>query len=211
MRRADWSHRINITAWFIRKAYNCTQHLRWEWGSAVLCSPKGALGCHSEWMPWRCSTSGPWPYSVPIAGTLLVARMTSQMRQSIKTCIHCLQHEGGLSKAPLHPIVATTPLDLLHVYFTSIETTLELNKSPKVTNTLVFQDHFTKHVLAYVTPDQTAKTVTKIPVSGLHLDLWSPSQALEWQGCWLHEQCNQWDVQDPQHEEVADHALPPTD
>ena len=58
--------------------------------------------------------------------------MTSQMQQSIKTCTCCLQHEGSLSKAPLHPIVATTSLDLLHVDFTSIETTLELNKSPKV-------------------------------------------------------------------------------
>ena len=34
--------------------------------------------------------------------------MTNQMWQSIKTCVHCFQHEGGLSKAPLHPIVATT-------------------------------------------------------------------------------------------------------
>ena len=87
--------------------------------------------------------------------------MTNQMQQSIKTCVHCLQDESGLSKAPLHPIVATTPLDFLHVDFTSIETTLELHKSPRVANVLVFQDHFTKHVLAYVTPDQTAKTVAK--------------------------------------------------
>ena len=57
--------------------------------------------------------------------------------------------------------MATTPLDLLHVDFTSIETTLELNQLPRVVNVLVFQDHFTKHVLAYVTPDQTAKTVAK--------------------------------------------------
>ena len=85
--------------------------------------------------------------------------MTRQMWQSIKTSVCCLQHEGGLSKAPLHPIMATAPLDLLHIDFTSIETTLELNKSPKVANILVFQDHFTKHVLAYVTPNQTAKTI----------------------------------------------------
>ena len=32
---------------------------------------------------------------------------------------------GGIRKAPLCPIVATAPLDLLHVDFTSIETTLE--------------------------------------------------------------------------------------
>ena len=59
------------------------------------------------------------------------------------------------------PIVATTPLDLLHVDFTSIETAMELDKSPQVANVLVFQDHFTKHVLACVTPNQTAKTITK--------------------------------------------------
>ena len=74
--------------------------------------------------------------------------MASQMWQSIRTCVHCLQHEGGLSKVPLHPIMATAPLDLLHVDFTRVETTLELNQSPRVTNILVFQDHFMKHVLA---------------------------------------------------------------
>ena len=52
-------------------------------------------------------------------------------------------------------------MDLLHVDFTSIEMTLELNRPPKVANVLVFQDHFTKHVMASVIPDQTAKTVTK--------------------------------------------------
>ena len=108
--------------------------------------------------------------------------MTNQMWQSIKTCMHCLQHEGGLSKAHLCPIVATVPLDHFHVDFTSIETTLELNKSPKVTNILVFQDHFMKHILAYVTPNQTAKTIPKFLSQG-YLDLWSPSQAPEWQRC----------------------------
>ena len=87
--------------------------------------------------------------------------MANQMQQSIKSSMHCLQHEGNVSKAPLHPTVAITPMDLLHVDFTSIETTLELNILPKVANVLVFQDHFMKHVMAYVTPNQTAKTVAK--------------------------------------------------
>ena len=87
--------------------------------------------------------------------------MAKQMRQVIKTCKCCLQYEGGTPKAPLCPIVATISLDLLHVDFTSIETMMELDQSPRVTNVLVFQDHFTKHVLAYVTPDQTAKTSAK--------------------------------------------------
>ena len=88
------------------------------------------------------------------------------MRQVIRACTCCLQYEGGIPKAPLCPIVATAPLDLLHVDFTSIETTLEPNQSPRVANILVFQDHFMKHVLAYVTPDQTAKTFAKFLYGG---------------------------------------------
>ena len=92
--------------------------------------------------------------------------MAKQMRQVIKACKCCLQYEGGTLKAPLCPIVATAPLDLLHVDFTSIETMLELNQLPRVANVLVFQDHFTKHVLAYVIPDQTGKTITKFLYGG---------------------------------------------
>ena len=92
--------------------------------------------------------------------------MAKQMRQTIRACTCCLQYEGGLPKAPLCPIVATAPLDLLHVDFTSIETTSELNQSPRVANILVFHDHFTKNVLAYVTPDQTAKTIAKFLYGG---------------------------------------------
>ena len=92
--------------------------------------------------------------------------MAKQMRQVIRACMCCLQYEGGIPKAPLCPIVATAPLDLLHVDFTSIETTMELIQLPRVTNVLVFQDLFTKHVLVYVTPDQTAKTVAKFLYGG---------------------------------------------
>ena len=92
--------------------------------------------------------------------------MTSQMWQAIRNCTWCLQHEGNVPKAPRHHIVATAPLDLLHVDFTSIETTLEPKQSSRVTNVLVFQDHFTKHVLAYVTPNQTAKTIAKFLYQG---------------------------------------------
>ena len=92
--------------------------------------------------------------------------MAKQMRQVIRACTHCFQYEGGIPKVPLCPIVATAPLDILHVDFTSIETTLELNQSPRVTNILVFQDHFMKHMLAYVTSDQTVKTITKFLYGG---------------------------------------------
>ena len=45
-------------------------------------------------------------------------------------------------------------------------TMLELNQLPRVTNVLVFQNYFTKHVLAYVTPDQAAKTIAKFLYGG---------------------------------------------
>ena len=108
--------------------------------------------------------------------------MAKQIRQVIRACTCCLQYEGGIPKAPLCPIVATALLDLLHVDFTSIETMLELNQSPRVTNILVFQDHFTKQVLAYVTPDQTAKTIAKFLYGGYIYIFGAPARLLSDRG-----------------------------
>ena len=108
--------------------------------------------------------------------------MAKQMRQVIRACKCCLQYESGIPKASLCPIVATALLDLLHVDFTSIETTLELNKSPRVTNVLVFQDHFTKHILAYVNPDQTAKTIAKFLYGGYISIFEAPARLLSDRG-----------------------------
>ena len=108
--------------------------------------------------------------------------MAKQMRQVIRACTCCLQYEGGLPKAPLCPIGATGTMDLLHVDFTSIETTLEPNQMPRVTNILVFQDHFMKHVLAYVTPDQTAKTLAKFLYGGYISIFWALARLLSDRG-----------------------------
>ena len=92
--------------------------------------------------------------------------MAMQMRQVIKACRCCLQYEDSTPKALLCPIMTTAPPDLLHTDFTSIETMMDLDKPPRVANILVFQDHFTKHVLAYVTPNQTVKTIAKFLYGG---------------------------------------------
>ena len=104
------------------------------------------------------------------------------MQQSIKSCVCCLQHEGDLPKASLHPTVATTPMDLLHIDFTSIKMTMELNQMPRVTKVLVFQDHFMKHVMAYVTPDQTAKTVAMFLYQGYISIFRAPARLLSEHG-----------------------------
>ena len=57
-----------------------------------------------------------------------------------------------------------------------------LNQSPRVTNLLVFQDHFTKHVLAYVTPNQTVKTATKFLYGGYISIFGAPARLLSDRG-----------------------------
>ena len=108
--------------------------------------------------------------------------MAKQIRQVIKTCRHCLQYEGSNPKAPLCPIVATAPLDLLHIDFTSIEATMELDRSPQIANVLVFQDYFTQYVLAYVTPNPTEKTVAKFLYGGFISIFGAPARLLSDRG-----------------------------
>ena len=56
--------------------------------------------------------------------------------------------------------------------------TMELNQPPRVANILVFQDHFTKHVMVYMTPNQTAKTVTKFLYQGCISIFGAPARIL---------------------------------
>ena len=72
------------------------------------------------------------------------------------------RHRSWCPRAPLHPIRAYAPLELVHLDYTSIESTMELNKPPMVKNVLVMTDHFTRYALAVVTKDQMAKTVAKV-------------------------------------------------
>ena len=80
----------------------------------------------------------------------------------VRGCPHCQAFEGEVPRAPLCPIRAYAPLELVHLDYTSIESTMELNKPPVVKNVLVMTDHFMRYALAVVTKDQTAKTVTKV-------------------------------------------------
>ena len=59
---------------------------------------------------------------------------------------------------------------------------LELNQLPRVANVLVFQDYFTKHILAYVTPDQTCKTITKFLYGGYISIFGAPARLLSDRG-----------------------------
>ena len=60
--------------------------------------------------------------------------------------------------------------------------TMELNKLPKVANVLVFQNHFMKHVLVYVTPNETTKVIAKFLDQGYILIFMAPARLLSDQG-----------------------------
>ena len=77
------------------------------------------------------------------------------------SCERCIQHEGAQVKAPLQAILVTSPWELLHVDFTGIGMTMELDWPTHIVNVLVFCDHFMRYVMAYVTPDQMVKTLAK--------------------------------------------------
>ena len=94
----------------------------------------------------------------------------------------CIQQEGSCSKAAMSPITITTPLELLHVDFMSIETTMELDLPPNVVNLLIFCNHFMKHFMVYMTPDQTVKIVTKFLWQGYILIFGELAKLLSDQG-----------------------------
>ena len=88
--------------------------------------------------------------------------MDEDCQASVRGCQCCKIFEGAVVKALLCPIQAYMPLELVHVVFTSIETTMELNQPPSIKNVLVITDHFTRYSMAFVTKDQKAKTVVQI-------------------------------------------------
>ena len=92
----------------------------------------------------------------------LVANDGRGQKALVQGCPRCHAFEGAVPKAPLCPIRAHTPLELVHVDFTSVESMIELNKPPSVKNILVITDHFIRYALAVITKDQTAKTVARV-------------------------------------------------
>ena len=89
-------------------------------------------------------------------------KMDDNCRALVRGCQHCKIFEGVVVKALLCPIKSYALLELVHVDFISIETTMELNQPPSVKNVLVLMDHFTRYAMAFVTKGRKAKTVARI-------------------------------------------------
>ena len=101
--------------------------------------------------------------------------------RAVKNCRHC-QLYGGKEKAPKVPMMVTTPLQLVHLDFTSFETTTNLNELPKIENVLVIIDHFMRYTRAYVTKDQKALMTARILYKGFISIFGAPERILMDQG-----------------------------
>ena len=66
----------------------------------------------------------------------------------------CLCFKAKQNMDELHPLLATTPPELIHIDFL----TIEKPKTDKDVNRLVTIDHFTHYAKAVVTPNQTSRT-----------------------------------------------------
>ena len=76
--------------------------------------------------------------------------MATQVKEHIEMCHQCITFKAKQQQAPLENIVATHPLEQVHIDYLW----LELGKG-KEENVLVVMDHFTCYTQAYVTQPKT--------------------------------------------------------
>ena len=87
--------------------------------------------------------------------------MTQDITNKVKNCACCKKYEGAPPIAKLQKLPCSGPRELLHIDFTMIEETVGLHEEPVIRNVLIMQDHFSKHVVAYVVKDQKARTAAE--------------------------------------------------
>ena len=126
-------------------------------------------------------------------------RACEDVVQAVKNCKKCNTHERKDTWVPLVSVVATLPLQIVHVDYTSFETTMQLNKAPRTENVLVIVDHFTCYMRAYVTKDHKAETTVRYLYDGYISIFTCPEKVFSDCGShnstvcliWpLHTQCN---------------------
>ena len=105
-------------------------------------------------------------------------RMAVQAKEHIGKCHPCLAFKARQPKAPLENIMATHPLELVHLDFLCLEPGKGLEE-----NVLVITDHFTRYAQAYVTRTQMAQTMAKTLWDKFIVHYGLPKKILMDQGC----------------------------
>ena len=78
---------------------------------------------------------------------------------AVKNCGRCRLFEGQDQQPELYTVEASEPLDLVHIDFVSMETTMVTKKKPEVQKVFVVIDHFMRYVQAYPVDNKQAETV----------------------------------------------------
>ena len=104
--------------------------------------------------------------------------MAVQAKEHIGKCCPCLAFKARQPKAPLENIVATHPLELVHLDFLCLEP-----GKGREENVLVITDHFTRYAQAYVTRTQMAQTMAKTLWDKFIVHYGLPEKILTDQGC----------------------------
>ena len=83
--------------------------------------------------------------------------MAKEMTQHVRKCMRCNCFKKRVEGAPLEPILATHPMQIVHIDFLTIES----GKTDKDYNVLVVTDQFTRFAQVFITTSQTAQTTAK--------------------------------------------------
>ena len=75
----------------------------------------------------------------------------------VSKCQNCVKRKAIPDVAPLQPIIASQPMELVHMDFLSIEPA-----KGNIENVLVITDHFTRYAQAYPSKTQTAQATAKM-------------------------------------------------
>ena len=86
--------------------------------------------------------------------------IATHVEKHIRSCPRCLWFKTQLEKAELNPIIATRPLELVHIDYLTIEAP-STSKMGKDINILIITDHFTRYAQVHIMPSQKAPVVVK--------------------------------------------------
>ena len=103
--------------------------------------------------------------------------MKIEIEKYVTSCARCQIFKSKRQKAPMQPIQATYPLELVHLDYLTIE-----GPSGRDVNLLVITDHFTRYAQVYMTRTQTAQATAKAFWEGFILHYGWPEKVLTDQG-----------------------------
>ena len=107
--------------------------------------------------------------------------MLEDIEHHIRTCPRCLRFKSQPEKAELSPIIATRPLELVHMDYLTVKSPVN-SKSHKDINVLIITDHLTRYAWANINSSQKAPVVAKMLWDHFFVHYGFPEKILSDQG-----------------------------